>query len=170
MTAYSTIIAGNHQNTYENLGPYDILCGRCKTSFNHVGNRRFRITITMNIPKYLSAKSRHEKSALIISIVRMLRDEAGARFLKKKGKEFIELNEKQAREKVGHALRDLAVQQQQSTMAEFMKQQKQEQKQEARVSKNIDFLECLDDLFTMCEAQDEPSFEPLPVFYTAKKA
>ena len=65
----------------------------------------------------------------------MLREEVGARFLKKKGKMFVELDEKHAREKVGHALRDLAVQQQQSTMTEWTKQLLQEENDEKENSR-----------------------------------
>jgi hypothetical protein len=178
MEAYSMINTGARRSI-NNLGPYDILCGRCKTAFNHVGNRRFRVTISLNVQRYLDTKSRHGKSALIISIVRMLREDVGARFMKKKGKVFVELDEKHAREKVGHALRDLAVQQQQSTMTEWKKQlqQQQEGKKETESCKNIEdknddqiFLKGLDSLFAMCEEQDESSLEPLPVFFSARKA
>src|SRR6056300_529308 len=75
-----------------NVSPHDILCGRCKTAFNHIGNRKFRALITLNVPKYLNTKVRHEKSALIVSIVRMIREDMGGRFLKKKGKLFVELD------------------------------------------------------------------------------
>ena len=162
-------------------GPYDVLCGRCKSSFNHVGNRRFRVTISMNVERYLATRSRHEKSALIVSVVRMLREEVGARFLKKKGNAYVELGEKQAREKVGHALRDLAVHQQQSTMTDFMmmKQKEEAQKQQPVVAeaKSFDdsfdcdiFSESLEGLFAMCEQeeQDELSFEPIPCFVASK--
>ena len=148
-----------------------------------VGNRRFRVTISMNVPRYLNTKSRHEKSALIISIVRMLREEFGARFLKKKGKTFVELDEKHAREKVGHALRDLAVQQQQSSMTEWTKQLLQEEEKDEKENSRTDeegnddqiFHQNLCSLFAMCEDElDESSslalLEPLPVRFNASTA
>ena len=124
---FSTIGTNNHHHNVddkriipqEELGPYDILCGRKKDAFNNIGNRRFRITINMNLQTYENAKSRTEKSVLIASIVSFLQEEAGARFVKPAPKKkcrtgyYIELNPQQAREKVGHALRDMSVARQQ---------------------------------------------------------
>jgi hypothetical protein len=95
------------------LGPYDIICGRCSTAFNNVGNRRFRATISLYLQRYKEAKSREDRGDAIMSVVRLLLDDIGARFLKKRGNTWVELGEKQAREKVGHALRDMSVQEQQ---------------------------------------------------------
>jgi hypothetical protein len=90
-------------------GPYDIICGRCRVSFHHVGNRRFRVTIALNLQQYKQAKSKREKSAVIVSILHMLQYEVGARFLKKSKKVgFVEISTKLAHQKVGHALRDMA--------------------------------------------------------------
>ena len=94
----------------DELGPYDILCGRSGTSFNNVGNRRFRVTISINLQRYIDAPSRQDKGKVIKSVVRMLKDEVGARFLKKTKNGYVEMGEKKMREKVGHALRDMAVQ------------------------------------------------------------
>lgn len=92
------------------LGPYDVLCGRHKDSFNHIGNRRFRIIISNNLQKYINSPTRFHRSDLILSLVRELCYEVGVRFLKKRGSTFVELSEKECREKVGHALRDAAAQ------------------------------------------------------------
>jgi hypothetical protein len=93
------------------LGPNDIICGRCSTAFNNVGNRRFRARISLYLQRYNEAKSREDKGDAIMSVVRLLLDDIGARFLKKRGNNiWVELGEKQAREKVGHALRDMSVQ------------------------------------------------------------
>lgn len=105
-------------------GCYDVLCGRGNTQMNHVGNRRFRITIAMNLDKYLSLETRIQKSNHVMSIVATIR-QSGGRFLKKdttasacspstpagnnnRKKSFCwkEIGDKLAREKVGHALRD----------------------------------------------------------------
>jgi hypothetical protein len=93
-------------STESELGPYDVLCGRCKESFNHTGNRRFRIIINLNLKRYMDSPSRVDRSDMIISLVRQLREETGVRFLRKRGSTFVELSERQCREKVGHALRD----------------------------------------------------------------
>jgi hypothetical protein len=117
--------ATNFDDT-EGLRPSDILCGRCKKSINHVGTRRFRVTINLNLQRYLDATFKQEKTALIVSIVHMLRKETGARFLIKtmynnKGS-FVELSEKEARETVGRSLRDMAAVKQKSTTKDWTQQ------------------------------------------------
>jgi hypothetical protein len=104
------------------IGPYDILCGRHKTAFNNIGNRRFRVTLSLNMARYIEANKRSQKSEVIMSVTRFLREAVGARFLKKKGKGFVELDEREARSKVGHALQDMSVaqQQQQSLKVSFV--------------------------------------------------
>jgi hypothetical protein len=54
----------------------------------------------------MEASTRGAKSQLINDIVRMLRWDIGARFLKRKGKTLVEIDEINARAKVGHAMRD----------------------------------------------------------------
>lgn len=93
------------------LGPNDVICGRCSTAFNNVGNRQFRAIIGLNVPKYLEAETRVHKSRVIESTVSLLKNEIGARFFKLKAGKFVEVdNNKHIRQKVGHALRDMAVQ------------------------------------------------------------
>jgi hypothetical protein len=89
------------------IGSYDVLCGRHKLAFNNIGNRRLRVTVSLSLERYLANPSRQDKTLVIISIVRLI-EEIGGRFLKWKKDRWIELGEKQAREKVGHALRDMA--------------------------------------------------------------
>ena len=91
-------------------GPYDIVCGRQKAAFNSIGNRRFRVTMSLNLEAYMKAKTKIERSVLVASIVSYLKEDVGARFLKPNGQYYVELTENQAREKVSHALRDQAVQ------------------------------------------------------------
>jgi hypothetical protein len=113
----------------------DVLCGRGKTSFNHgeftcrstqfpkrkmcarsdsslyvsfpVGNKRFRDAVTSALNDYMKADNRFEKSLVVHSIVDIIHA-AGGRFLKRDfqlGK-WYELSDNQAKEKVGHAIRD----------------------------------------------------------------
>jgi hypothetical protein len=89
------------------IGSYDVLCGRHKLAFNNIGNRRLRVTVSLSLERYLASPSRQDKSLIIISIVKLIQ-EIGGRFLQWKKDHWIELGEKQAREKVGHALRDMA--------------------------------------------------------------
>ena len=62
----------------------------------------------MNLQRYKNSTRRDEKSRVVQDIARTLQKEAGARFLKSMGNEkFLVLDEKQVRDKVGHALRDM---------------------------------------------------------------
>eukprot|EP00980_Cylindrotheca_fusiformis_P022779 scaffold9748_cov111-Cylindrotheca_fusiformis.AAC.2 len=91
------------------LRPYDILCGRRKHCFNNIGNRRFRITVSLNVKKYDSIATRTERSKFIISLARTLKHDVGFRFLRiLKNGEKVELPEEEVRAKIGHALRDLS--------------------------------------------------------------
>ena len=133
-------------------GPYDILCGRCKAAFNSVGNRRFRVTMSMNLPAYMKAKSKIERSVLVSSIVNHLIEDVGARFLKpcrgSKTQGYVHLTEQQAREKVSHALRDMAVLKRSgapitnrkapsTTTIRKKKQQQQQQQQQQEEKKSL---------------------------------
>merc|ERR1712238_395932 len=61
----------NNKHSFE-LQPFDVLCGRNKTSYNNIGNRRFRILINLNLPHYLECQSRNERSGMILSLTRDL--------------------------------------------------------------------------------------------------
>jgi hypothetical protein len=92
----------------DELGLYDVICGRHKEAFNNIGNRRFRVTISLAQDRYTGATTRKEKSVVIKSLADMVRANGG-RFLQRQDDAWVELSEKQAHEKVGHALRDMAV-------------------------------------------------------------
>jgi hypothetical protein len=86
----------------------DVLLGKQRDAFNHVGNRNFRDLIHENWERYNNSKGRCERTAIVVQIVRFLREERQVRFLKKDAavdKWFI-VHDSVAREKVGHAIRD----------------------------------------------------------------
>ena len=165
--------------TIVEVGPYDILCGRNSTSFNNIGNRRFRVTIALNLKRYMKAKTRQDKAEVIVSVLKLLRNDIGARFLKRKGDRLIELSDNHAREKVGHALRDLSVQQP-IPMSSIKVKQSSSPRHEKRDEKGgldmVDNLESLLELLgagTLRKLEDDLSLEPLPViqvpaFYAQK--
>jgi len=113
----------NINNVVSEPGPYDIVCGRNSGAYNYIGNRRFRVTIEMNLQRYIDSPTREDKTNVIKSIVWMLHEQVGARFLKKETSKkssgggsrrrgtprYTIMTDKQAREKVGHALRDLVI-------------------------------------------------------------
>jgi hypothetical protein len=86
--------------------PYDVLNGRSKTAFNNVGNRRFRITLALEVKRYQNAPNRQDKSKLILSIIRLVRS-CGGHFLTRSKGRWIDIGDRAAREKVGHAFRDM---------------------------------------------------------------
>ena len=152
-------------------GANDILCGRCKTAFNHVGNKKFRRVIAKELPQYVKGKSKMDKSLMIISTVHMLKEDLGCRFLKQKGDSYVELSDKEARAKVGHAFRDLAASSSAATPSNKKPQQKRQpvaakknkktrSRQVTRQSFDLGRLdedvfglevESLDDLFQLCK-------------------
>lgn len=96
----------------DDIKPYDILCGRDKATFNNVGNRRFRVLISLNIPRYNRARTKAEKASVIKDVCNIFQNEVGVRFLKKHQSQkeyYFQLSATEARKKVGHALRDMSV-------------------------------------------------------------
>jgi hypothetical protein len=96
------------------VGQYDIICGRSKMAFNNIGNRRFRITIFLSLPRFIQALGRNDKSVVIQSVTDLILS-SGGRFLqqaKQSGRSgvcYYQLSKKESRIKVGHALRDMAL-------------------------------------------------------------
>lgn len=94
------------------LGTCDITCGRKSESSNHVGNGRFRITISLHLAQYNAATDTvRQRNEVTTSIISILRNRAGARFLKKKkdGTYYVELNEIEMSQKVAHAHGDMNI-------------------------------------------------------------
>merc|ERR1711865_999296 len=85
VSSYSTCSKNHwtHSSVVETPGQSDIVCGRNSGAYNYIGNRRFRVTIDMNLQRYIAAPTREAKTNVIQAIVRMLHDNIGARFLKK---------------------------------------------------------------------------------------
>ena len=92
----------------QQLTEHDILVGRHKIAFNHIGNRRFRAIISSFLPQYFERTSRKARSKLILEIVDTIQL-AGGNFLKlTPDGRFEEISENEKRNKVGHSLRDAA--------------------------------------------------------------
>ena len=84
----------------------DIVSGRGKRNWNHAGNVRFRQIIQASVDGYIAAPSKAEKTTVVVGIVKQFRDE-GAYFLKQDDAgHWYDIGDAQAREKVGHSLRD----------------------------------------------------------------
>lgn len=81
------------------------------SSYSSVGNRRFRLCIENNLHAYAKAKTKHQRSVLVTSIVDAIKEsQTSGRggFVRKDPAtaRWYEVADKTAREKVGHALRD----------------------------------------------------------------
>jgi hypothetical protein len=95
------------QKTFE-LTERDVVCGRHKFALNHEGNRRFRETVAIYLDRYLENTGRAYRSRLSLEIVHAVQLNGG-HFLTADGNgKWMEINEKDKRNKVGHALRDAA--------------------------------------------------------------
>jgi hypothetical protein len=91
------------------LHPYDVLCGRSKAAFNNIGNRRFRILIGMSLYEYMHVANRRKEKSEVARKVIATTKASGGRFLLEKNGILVELTEKEAQIKTGHAIRDLAL-------------------------------------------------------------
>jgi hypothetical protein len=85
---------------------YSVICGRGKNTYNHIGNRRYRIIASMFIERYSRAATKTTKSAIVSEIITLIRQLDG-NFWKLKGGTWFAVEENYAREKVGASLRDL---------------------------------------------------------------
>jgi hypothetical protein len=85
---------------------YSVVCGRGKDSFNHAGNRRFRILSSMYVGRYSEADSKRAKSAIVSEIIEVIR-QAGGDFCKYESGAWFDVGDHCAREKVSALLRDL---------------------------------------------------------------
>jgi hypothetical protein len=89
------------------LGPYDVVLGRSSSCFNNIGNRRFRVSISLNLQEYEKSQTRSERTSFIYKLSKLLREQVGYRFLKRQDEHYYILaTDTEARKKIGHALRD----------------------------------------------------------------
>ena len=100
----------------DSIRPGDIIGGRSRQAWNHDGNQRFRAIINDNVKRYMDASSSQEKTIITESVVDELLYQGRCRFVKTRNEvvasstlsTFVLLNKREIREKVSHALRDLA--------------------------------------------------------------
>jgi hypothetical protein len=88
---------------------FDVVCGRGKGSYNRPGNRRFRHIVCQHIAAYQTAKNKIVKGVVLNTIIERVKTQnyGRARFIKPiKNGSWVELSDDQAREKVGHAIRE----------------------------------------------------------------
>ncbi|KAL7580346.1 hypothetical protein ACA910_004376 [Epithemia clementina (nom. ined.)] len=87
------------------VGPADVLLGRGKGAYEWQGNLRYQQIICYSLPAYTAAKKKQDKTKISNSIVAAVKA-GGGRFLKEtRDGTLCEVPDKEAREKVAHALR-----------------------------------------------------------------
>jgi hypothetical protein len=55
------------------LGEHDVICGRGRRCFNHIGNQRFRTMVEESLSKYAEASAKLEKTYIICEVVNQVR-------------------------------------------------------------------------------------------------
>jgi hypothetical protein len=100
---------------------YSVICGKGKASFNHVGNRRFRILTSSFLESYSRAISKKPRSVILSEIVAMNR-QAGGNFCRYEEGSWFEVGDSCARKKVSNVFRDLMQTQQQCSIKVAKKQ------------------------------------------------
>ena len=85
----------------------DVCSGRGKRNWTHSGNIAFRELIQHTTPAYMAAPTKNEKTAIVCNIVEEMRA-LGCQFLKQDSttNRWYDMGDAQARDKVGHSLRD----------------------------------------------------------------
>ena len=89
-------------------GPWTVVCARGKEAFNNVGNRRLRVLVEANLPKYV-ASNKVQKSVIIAELVNVVRESAGVGAFVRLDPatcRYIDIDDASAREKVGQQLRE----------------------------------------------------------------
>eukprot|EP00547_Thalassionema_nitzschioides_P007195 CAMPEP_0194220064 /NCGR_PEP_ID=MMETSP0156-20130528/27383_1 /TAXON_ID=33649 /ORGANISM="Thalassionema nitzschioides, Strain L26-B" /LENGTH=198 /DNA_ID=CAMNT_0038949939 /DNA_START=42 /DNA_END=638 /DNA_ORIENTATION=+ len=102
-----------------NLGEFDVICARGRGPKDHTGNQRYRNIVQHHLSIYSDVSTKHEKSLVVSSIIRAVREFGGdfVRYNKTIGT-YEKVSERIVREKVGQGLRDnLCVQYKSSTKA-----------------------------------------------------
>mmetsp|Transcript_11445 Transcript_11445/g.17588 ORF Transcript_11445/g.17588 Transcript_11445/m.17588 type:complete len:238 (-) Transcript_11445:118-831(-) len=91
----------------KNPKPADVLCGRGKMAFDHIGNDCFRVLISRAVDAYQAAPTKKSKTDVIHQIVDTVYARGG-RFLINKNGQWIDGGIEQGKKKTGYALRDAA--------------------------------------------------------------
>jgi hypothetical protein len=100
-----------NDNSVVSPGENDVICGRNNGAHCRPANYRFRVTVLMNLQKYMDAPTREDKTAVIKSTVHTLVEERNVRFLRKVKGEFVVMDAKAVRDKVAHTMRDMVQEQ-----------------------------------------------------------
>jgi hypothetical protein len=85
---------------------YSVICGRGKSSYDHIGNHRLRMLASTFVADYYQAGRKLAKSTIVSNIVTTIR-KTGGRFCKYEKGAWFEVGDYYAREKVSAFFRDM---------------------------------------------------------------
>ena len=91
-------------------GPYSVICGRGRQVSKAIGNRRLGVLAQIFLPKYSTATRKDEKTSIvsqIVQIVRQANDNPAYAFVRHADGQWWQVENLNAREKVGTVLRDM---------------------------------------------------------------
>jgi hypothetical protein len=88
----------------------DVVCGKGKASYTHIGNQTFRTLVEANLPRYILSASRNEKSAVAAELAQVIRQNGGG-FVKIDPVTglWFEVGDLAAKEKVAQTMREMAL-------------------------------------------------------------
>ena len=110
-------------------GEDDVICGRGKKCYNHVGNTRFRQRVVAMLDEYANAKSKLDKSNVLSQVMDQVRRASpGGGFVKQdESDRWYEVGDFLAREKTSQAFRDALHERYKSSNISKKKRRQQEQ-------------------------------------------
>ncbi len=87
--------------------PYSVVLGRGRTN-DHVGNKRLKVMVEMELDKYVRAKSRREKSFVVARVMENIQDACNGEgaFVRNDQGRWYEVDDSTAREKISTLFRD----------------------------------------------------------------
>lgn len=110
-------------------GDNDVICGRGKKCYNHVGNERFRKRVTAMLDEYSRAKSKLDKSGVLATVVDQIRASSpdGGFVKQNEDGRWYEVGDFLAREKTSQAFRDALHERYKSSNVAKKKRRQEEQ-------------------------------------------
>lgn len=114
-------------------GQDDVICGRGKKCYNHIGNERFRLRVLTYLEEYSAAKSKLEKSGVLSKVVDAVRQQSpDGGFVKQDEKgNWHEVGDFLAREKTSQSFRDALHDRYKSSNISKKKRRQDEQSKQA---------------------------------------
>lgn len=114
-------------------GPHDVICGRGKKCYNHIGNEKFRQRVLTHLEEYSLAKSKLDKSGVLSKVVDEVRQQSPNGGFVKQDENGVwhEVGDFLAREKTSQSFRDALHERYKSSNLSKKKRRQEEQSKNA---------------------------------------